>query len=65
MFAKNGSLMIARIMVDSTIAVETFKSVPQLGRFTLRDEGKTIAIGKVMKLVKSKGEAVPADEPDI
>jgi peptide chain release factor subunit 3 len=24
--------------------------VPQLGRFTLRDEGKTVAIGKVLKL---------------
>jgi peptide chain release factor subunit 3 len=26
---------------------------PQLGRFTLRDEGKTIAIGKIIKLPKS------------
>jgi len=66
MFAKNGSLVIARIHVDSTIAIETFKAYPQLGRFTLRDEGKTIAIGKVMKLHKSKAAAnEPVDEPDI
>ncbi|OMH82555.1 Eukaryotic peptide chain release factor GTP-binding subunit [Zancudomyces culisetae] len=32
------------------ICVERFKDYPQLGRFTLRDEGKTIAIGKIIKL---------------
>ena len=29
----------------------SFEDHPQLGRFTLRDEGKTIAIGKVTKLI--------------
>jgi peptide chain release factor subunit 3 len=33
-----------------TICIERFKDFPQLGRFTLRDEGRTIAIGKVEKL---------------
>jgi hypothetical protein len=32
----------------------------QLGRFTLRDEGKTIAIGKVLRIPK-RGGAVAAD----
>jgi hypothetical protein len=29
-----------------------FEDHPQLGRFTLRDEGKTIAIGKITKLIE-------------
>lgn len=28
--------------------------VPQLGRFTLRDEGRTIAVGKVLKYKPAK-----------
>ncbi len=31
------------------------QDLPALGRFTLRDEGRTIAIGKVIKLPKSQG----------
>lgn len=34
------------------ICMESFKQFPQMGRFTLRDEGKTIAIGKVLKVVE-------------
>ncbi len=29
--------------------MEKFDSIQQMGRFTLRDEGKTIAVGKVLK----------------
>ena len=32
--------------------MEPFKEFPQMGRFTLRDEGRTIAIGKVLKVVE-------------
>ena len=38
------------------ICAELFKNVPQLGRFTLRDEGRTIAIGKIIKMPKSLKE---------
>ncbi len=34
---------------------------PQLGRFTLRDEGKTIAIGKVLRVPKRGGAAAQAE----
>lgn len=34
---------------------------PQLGRFTLRDEGKTIAIGKVLRVPKRGGGAAQAE----
>lgn len=51
--------MIARIEVEKQICVELFENVPQLGRFTLRDEGRTIAIGKIVKLPRSLKEAAP------
>lgn len=31
------------------MAMEKFENLPQLGRFTLRDEGRTIAVGKITK----------------
>ncbi|KAJ1963679.1 translation termination factor GTPase eRF3 [Dipsacomyces acuminosporus] len=59
-FVKKGQACIVRLEVPQSICVERFKDYPQLGRFTLRDEGKTIAIGKVLKLIES-GEANPAN----
>jgi len=59
-FAKSAAIVIVRIEVEKPICVELFDNVPQLGRFTLRDEGRTIAIGKIVKLPKSlKGESAP------
>lgn len=55
-FAKSGSAVVVRIEVEKMICAELFKNVPQLGRFTLRDEGRTIAIGKIIKLPKSLKE---------
>ncbi|CAE6471626.1 unnamed protein product [Rhizoctonia solani] len=49
-FAKKGQKIIALVEATAAVCVEPFKLYPQLGRFTLRDEGKTIAIGKVVKL---------------
>lgn len=51
-FVKSGAICIARIAVEKSICVEAFDAVPQLGRFTLRDEGKTVAIGKVTRVPK-------------
>lgn len=39
--------IIAKIETTAPICLETYKDHPQLGRFTLRDEGKTVAMGKV------------------
>ncbi|XP_005098149.1 eukaryotic peptide chain release factor GTP-binding subunit ERF3A isoform X1 [Aplysia californica] len=50
-FIKPDQAGIARLEVNGgLICLETFKDFPQMGRFTLRDEGKTIAIGKVLKI---------------
>ena len=50
-------MVIVRIQVEKPICAELFENVPQLGRFTLRDEGRTIAIGKIIKLPKSLKES--------
>ena len=49
-FLKSGSLAVVRIKTSGIICCEKYADVPSLGRFTLRDEGKTVAIGKVLKL---------------
>merc|ERR1711939_1281145 len=53
-FAKQGMNIIARLEViggAGAVCVERFEDYPQLGRFTLRDQGQTIAIGKITKLI--------------
>merc|ERR1711939_353334 len=59
-FAKRGQKIIALIEAAAPVSIERFADQPQLGRFTLRDEGRTIAIGKVVKLIESK-----EDLPDV
>lgn len=49
-FLKSQSFAVVRIKVEQSIACENFKDYPALGRFTLRDEGKTVAIGKIMRM---------------
>ena len=50
---KSGAVAVVQLAVEKAICVELFSDVPQLGRFTLRDEGRTIAVGKIVKLPKS------------
>ncbi|KAJ1927898.1 translation termination factor GTPase eRF3 [Tieghemiomyces parasiticus] len=52
-YLKKNQHAIVRLECEQPIVIETFETAPQLGRFTLRDEGKTIAIGKVTKLITS------------
>ncbi|KAJ5129627.1 uncharacterized protein N7515_005666 [Penicillium bovifimosum] len=59
-FASKGQTIIARLEVTSTagaVCVEEFSEYAQLGRFTLRDQGQTIAIGMITKLITAETEA--------
>ncbi|KAG5041798.1 hypothetical protein JHK85_014274 [Glycine max] len=47
LFVKNGAVVVCRVQVNNSICIEKFSDFPQLGRFTLRTEGKTVAVGKV------------------
>jgi peptide chain release factor subunit 3 len=53
-FVKNGSLVRCMLECAQPVCLELFSDIPQLGRFTLRDEGRTIAIGKVTALGPKK-----------
>jgi peptide chain release factor subunit 3 len=58
-FAKQGMNIIARMAViggAGSVCVERFEDYPQLGRFTLRDQGQTIAIGKITRLITDMSE---------
>nr|P23637.1 RecName: Full=Eukaryotic peptide chain release factor GTP-binding subunit; AltName: Full=ERF-3; Short=ERF3; AltName: Full=ERF2; AltName: Full=Omnipotent suppressor protein 2; AltName: Full=Polypeptide release factor 3; AltName: Full=Translation release factor 3 [Ogataea pini]CAA40231.1 EF-1alpha-like protein factor [Ogataea pini] len=50
-FAKQGMKIIAVLETTEPVCIESYDDYPQLGRFTLRDQGQTIAIGKVTKLL--------------
>lgn len=51
-FVKQDQIAIMRLEAAGVICMESFKEFPQMGRFTLRDEGKSIAIGKVLKVIE-------------
>ncbi|KAK9164811.1 hypothetical protein Scep_000002 [Stephania cephalantha] len=53
LFVKNGAIVVCRVQVNNLICIEKFSEFPQLGRFTLRTEGKTVAVGKVAGLLLS------------
>jgi peptide chain release factor subunit 3 len=53
-FASVGMRCICMLEIARTVPVDTYDSMPFLGRFTLRTEGKTIAIGKITKLPPKK-----------
>mmetsp|Transcript_35165 Transcript_35165/g.104971 ORF Transcript_35165/g.104971 Transcript_35165/m.104971 type:complete len:607 (-) Transcript_35165:682-2502(-) len=53
-FANVGMRVVCMLELSRTVPVETFDNMPFLGRFTLRTEGKTCAIGKITKLPPKK-----------
>ncbi|KAL7713679.1 Guanine nucleotide regulatory protein [Entamoeba marina] len=53
-YLKSGSVGNVVIRTAKPICIETFADFPQLGRFTLRDEGRTIAFGKILRIKGGK-----------
>jgi peptide chain release factor subunit 3 len=49
-FLKSNMVAIVRIRINVPVSVEKYSDNPQLGSFTLRDEGLTIAMGKILRL---------------
>jgi len=47
-FVQSKDYVIAHLTTPRPVAIEKFDDFAQLGRFTLRDEGKTIAVGKIL-----------------
>ncbi|KAL7482456.1 hypothetical protein ACHAW6_009265 [Cyclotella cf. meneghiniana] len=55
-FANVGMRVVCMIEVARTVPLEAFDDYPFLGRFTLRTEGKTCAIGVIKKLPPKKDD---------
>lgn len=53
-FANIGMKVVCMIETARSVPVEVYDEKPFLGRFTLRTEGKTVAIGKITKLPPKK-----------
>uniref|UniRef100_A0A669AZP2 G1 to S phase transition 1, like n=1 Tax=Oreochromis niloticus TaxID=8128 RepID=A0A669AZP2_ORENI len=49
-FVKQDQVCIARLRTAGTICLETFKDFPQMGRFTLRDEGVCAYISIILSV---------------
>jgi len=48
-FVRSQTRILCRIQTKGPVSLEKFDVIQQMGRFTLRDEGKTICVGKVLK----------------
>ena len=48
-FTRSFATIRARVSTRVPLPLEKFDVVPELGSFTLRDDGKTIAFGKVLR----------------
>lgn len=55
-YGKSNQKLMVNISTASPICVENYVDVPALGRFTLRDEGKTIATGRVIDLISKTAD---------
>lgn len=53
-FLKTGDAAIVKIKPTQPLVVETYKEYPQLGRFAIRDMGKTVAAGVVIEIKKKE-----------
>lgn len=69
-FTRSFSKALVRIATKVPIAMEKLADCPQLARFTLRDEGKTIAVGHITRYIpinkeaaaKARTRAAPGEE---
>lgn len=55
-FLKSGSKGMVRIKTDYFLCCEKYENNNHLGNFTLRDEGMTIGLGKVIRVKPVKAE---------
>lgn len=54
-FVRQGEAVIAQFECKGAVCMEPFDQTSQLARITLRDEGKTVAMGQVLKVASQDG----------
>jgi len=52
-FVKSHTVVVARVRVNRSVCLEEYSKSTQLGLFTLRDESRTIGVGRLLKIIKS------------
>ncbi|WBW74742.1 cytoplasmic translation release factor class II, GTPase eRF3 [Schizosaccharomyces osmophilus] len=52
MFATKGMKILAELETQTPVCMERFEDYQYMGRFTLRDQGATVAVGKVIKILE-------------
>lgn len=55
-YVRSFAKVTVRIQCKFPVACDKYSELPQLGRFTLRDEGRTIAVGRVTRYKPHKVE---------
>ena len=50
-YLKSGDAALVKLKPIQDLVAETFNDFPQLGRFVIRDSGKTIAAGRILEIV--------------
>jgi peptide chain release factor subunit 3 len=58
-FASAGMRAIVMLELAQTVPLEIYETMAFLGRFTLRTEGRTVAIGKITKLRPRRKNKLP------
>ena len=53
-FLKPGEKGVCQIKIERPVCLEKYDFMPSLGRFTLRDEGKTIGYGEIIGIKPAK-----------
>ena len=61
-FVKSFADTRCRITTKAPVCIEKFSEIPALGRFTLRDEGKTIAVGEILRYKPHKVDGAVASK---
>jgi len=64
-FTRSFAKIRARVSTRLPLAMEKVDVIDQLGRFTLRDEGKTIAIGKIIRYKPNKPGVATKTAPKV
>lgn len=59
-FTRSFAKCLIRIGISRPIPVEKITDCAALGRFTLRDEGRTIAVGRVVRFIPANKAAAAA-----
>ena len=53
-FIKQGDSALVKLRPVTPVCLETYADMKQLGRFAIRDSGRTVAVGIVRKITEEK-----------